>query len=108
MKKYNKIKLKTNEIGYFTYFAELGFNSQINVGSRAKSTDNHLNKEIISKEINLPNMSYFFGGGVEYNIGGNTSLLAGVFFNNGFIDVLTNTRHRAVTNYLNFRLGILF
>ena len=68
--------MKTNEIGYFTYFAELGFNQHINVGSRASSTGSGLSKDLVSKEINLFNMSYFFGGGVEYNIGGQPLWLA--------------------------------
>ncbi len=102
------LKLKTNEIGYFTYFAELGFKQHINVGSRATSTGSSLSKDLVSKEINLFNMSYYFGGGVEYNIGGQTSLLAAIFYNNGFVDVLSHGRHKAVANYLSFRIGILF
>lgn len=102
------LKLKTNEIGYFTYFAELGFSQEINIGSRANSSGNDLNKTNVPKETNLLNMSYFFGGGVEYNVGGNTSLVAGVFFNNGFVDVLSNNHHKAVLNYLSFRAGVLF
>jgi hypothetical protein len=102
------LKLKTNEIGYFTYFAELGFNQLINIGSRATSTDNRLNKDNVKKEINLFNMAYFFGGGIEYNIGGQTSLLAGIFFNNGFVDVLSNNDHKAVLNCFSFRVGVLF
>jgi len=102
------LKLKTNEIGYFTYFAQLGFNQQINIGSRASSTGNGLNKDNVPKETNLLNMSYFFGGGVEYNVGGQTSLLAGIFFNNGFVDVLSNNDHKAVLNYLSIRVGVLF
>jgi hypothetical protein len=102
------LKLKTNEIGYFTYFAELGFTQQINIGSRATSTGNGLNKDNVPRETNLLNMSYFFGGGVEYHIGGQTSLLAGIFFNNGFFDVLSNDNHKAVMNYLTFRVGVLF
>ena len=54
------------------------------------------------------NMSYFFGGGVEYNIGGNTSLTAGIFYDNGFIDVLSNNDHKAVSNFITFRIGVLF
>ena len=102
------LKLKTNEIGYFTYFAQLGFAPQINIGSRATSSGNGLNKDNVPKEINLLNMSYFFGGGVEYNIGGQTSLLAGIFFNNGFVDVLSNNNHKAVQNFLTLKLGVLF
>jgi len=102
------LKLKTNEIGYFTYFAELGFNQHINIGSRATSTGSGLNKDNVAEEINLLGMSYFFGAGIEYNIGGNTSLLAGLLFNNGFVDVLSNNDHKAVLNYLTFRVGVLF
>ncbi len=102
------LKLKTNEIGYFTYYAQLGFNQQINIGSRASSTGNNLNKDNVPKEINLLNMSYYFGAGIEYNIGGQTSLLAGLMFNNGFIDVLSNNKHKAVLNYLTIRVGVLF
>jgi hypothetical protein len=105
------LKLKTNEIGYFTYFAQLGFNQLINIGSRATSTGGgsvKLSKDNVPREINPFNMSYFFGGGIEYKIGGNTSLLAGIYYNNGFIDVLSNNDLKAVLNYLTVRVGVLF
>jgi len=102
------LKLKTNEIGYFTYFAQLGFNQLINIGARASSTGNGLNKDNVPEETNLFNMTYYFGGGLEYNIGGQTSLVAGIIFNNGFIDVLSNNDHKAVSNFLTLRVGVLF
>ena len=102
------IKLKSNEIGYFTYFAQIGFLQQINIGSKARSTGSQLNKDNVPKEINLINLSYFFGGGIEYNIGGHTSLMAGLFFNNGFVDVLSNKHHKADLNFLTLRIGMLF
>ena len=102
------LKLKTNDIGYFTYYAQLGFNTQINIGSRANSTDESLSRDNVSKEVNLLNLSYFFGGGIEYNVGGQTSLTGGLFYNNGFIDVLSNNRYKANINYLTLRLGVIF
>ena len=102
------LKLKSNEIGYFTYYAELGFSPQVNIGSRATSTGGALNKDNVSKEINAFNVSFFFGGGIEYSLGGNTSLLAGLFFNNGFTDVLSADRHKAGLNYVNIRFGVMF
>jgi hypothetical protein len=102
------LKLKSNEIGFLTYFAELGFLPQINIGSRATSTGGALDKDNVSKEINAFNVSFFFGGGVEKNIGGNTFLMGGIFFNNGFGDVLTADAHKAALNFLNIRLGIMF
>lgn len=102
------LKLKSNEIGYFTYYAELGFSPQVNIGSRASSTGGALNKDNVSKEINAFNVSFFFGGGIEYNIGGQTSLIAGIFFNNGFGDILSADAHKAALNFVNIRLGVMF
>jgi hypothetical protein len=102
------LKLKTNEMGYFTYFAQLGLNQLINIGSKGTSSDKKLNKDNVSRETNVFNMAYFFGGGVEYNIGGQTSIFAAIFYNNGFADVLSNNDHKAVLNYLTFRVGVLF
>ena len=102
------LKLKSNEIGYFTYFAELGFTPQVNIGSRASSEGNALNKDNVSKEINALNTAFFFGGGLEYNIGGQTSLVGGIFFNNGFIDILSANEDKAQVNYVNVRFGVMF
>jgi len=102
------LKLKSNEIGYITYYAQLGFTPQFNIGSRATSTDDLLNKDNVSQEINLFNLSYFFGGGIEYNIGGQTSLITGIFFNNGFLDVFSSSKHKAVLNYFTLRIGMMF
>jgi hypothetical protein len=102
------LKLKSNEIGLITYFAQIGFLPQINIGSRAKASGGGLDKDNVPEEINIVNLSYFFGGGIEYNIGGQTSLTAGLFFNNGFIDVFSSNDYKAGLNSLTLRLGILF
>lgn len=102
------LKMKTNQIGFLTYFAQLGFYPQINIGSRAKSTDHQLQKDNVSAEINAVTLSYGFGGGIEYNIGGQTAIELGLFFNNGFADVLSKEKHRASLNFLTLRVGIMF
>jgi hypothetical protein len=102
------LKLKSNQIGYFTYFAELGFTPQVNIGSRASSEGNAIHKDNVSKEINAFNVSFFFGGGIEYNIGGQTSLVGGIFFNNGFADILSNNGDKGQLNFVNIRFGVMF
>lgn len=102
------LKLKTNEIGYFTYYAQLGLKQWFNMAARASSDGKELTKDDVSKEINLYGLSYFFGGGVEYNIGGATSLTAGIFFDGGFTDILSGNDHKAFINYLSLRVGIFF
>ena len=102
------LKLKTNEMGFFTYFAKLGLNHHINIGSKASSSGSELSKDNVSEEINLFNLSYFFGGGLEYNLGGQTSLSFGLFYNHGFTDVLSNDDHKANLNCLVFHVGMFF
>ncbi len=55
-------------------------------------------------------------GGIEYSLGGSTSLIVGATFNNGFSDVLKGknnyvnktTAHKATNNFIALNLGILF
>ncbi len=102
------LKFKTNQIGYFTFFAQLGFTSQINIKAKADASDNQIDNENISKELNLFNLSYFFGGGLEYSLGGNTALTAGIIFDNGFIDILSSKNVKETLSFLSVRLGIMF
>ena len=102
------LKMKTNEIGYMTYFAQLGFKPQFNTGSRAKSTGKILNKDFVGREINLMNLSYFIGAGMEYGIGGQTAVTAGIFFQKGFMDVLSDNHYKANLNFLTIQLGVMF
>jgi hypothetical protein len=62
----------------------------------------------ISDNINTFNMGMVIGGGLEYNLSGNTSLLAGVTFSNGLLDVLDDSALKARSNFLGLTLGILF
>lgn len=102
------LKLRSNQIGYITYFARIGVDVQINVKATADATNRQLEKDNVNKEIGLLNFSYFLGGGIEYSLGGTTALEAGLFFNNGFMDVLNNKSYKAAINYLSLRLGIMF
>ncbi|MBN1158808.1 MAG: PorT family protein [Bacteroidales bacterium] len=102
------LKMKTNEIGYFTYFAQFGFLPQFNTGSKANSVGKRLEKDFVGKEINLIKLSYFIGAGIEYSLGGHSSLLFGLFWDNGFTDVLSNNDYKAVNNYIKVRAGVMF
>jgi hypothetical protein len=95
------LKLKTNEIGYLTYYLQAGLAPAINIRSRAdikfntQTTTLATNSTVISNvesddediqdEINNINLSMIIGGGIEYTLSGSTVLLVGVQFNNGFL-----------------------
>ena len=104
------LKLRTNEIGYFTYFGQFGINAAFNYRAKSEAlyTYQETRKSFPSSyldtrkdakgDINFINMNLVIGGGIEYNISGNTSLMLGVTFNNGFINQLDLKQHELDNN----------
>lgn len=112
------LKLKTNEIGYLTYYLQIGVSPGVNIRSKADvKTSTQYNGATtsasedgidIKKDINSFNLSMIIGGGVEYTLSGSTTLLLGVQFNNGFMDIADGDDLKANSNYLALTVGILF
>lgn len=116
------IKLKTNEIGYLTYYLQAGLAPGINIRARSNTSTSYqslvtgnptpnpteVNDEDIKKDINNINLSMIIGGGIEYTLSGTTVLLAGIEFNNGFLDVFDGDKIKGNSNFLALKLGILF
>lgn len=90
------MKMKTNEIGYMTYFAQFGLGAGVNIGAKADNQFSEpgaaetieVEKEI-EDQIGLFRASLIIGLGAEYNISGNTNAFFGVSFNNGFTNIFT-------------------
>ena len=115
------LKLKTNEIGSVTYYVQVGVAPGINIRARKNyasttqttvlgtpyTTTAEENKLDAQNEINSLNLSMIIGGGVEYTLSGQTVLVGGIQFNNGFLDVFDDTP-KVNSNYLALTLGILF
>ncbi|RLD56546.1 MAG: PorT family protein [Bacteroidetes bacterium] len=105
------VKLKTNQIGYFTYYGQFGLTPKILIGAKADVSSYSINEVNIIDEINFFNLSYNVGGGIEYSLGGNTAITVGVIYTNGFIDVTkneNNAKDKTVVNSVTCKLGIMF
>jgi hypothetical protein len=102
------LKLKSNQIGYNTFFAHLGVNAHMNVRAFAKAESVNIQDEDIKDELKFFMMSYFIGGGIEYSLGGNTALMAGLYFNNGFLDARKTDNYSIHIGSVALRLGIKF
>lgn len=79
------IKLKTNQIGYITYFGKFGLSNAILVGAKSEAgeeTNQEFHKDMIPVRAGL-----LVGIGAEYNISGKTNILVGLDFNSGFTGV---------------------
>lgn len=102
------LKLKTNPIGYFSYYALIGFTNQFRVKAKASSSDGSLNNDVIKKEISAYNLGYHFGIGVEYGLSEDTALTMSLVFQNGFIDITKNEAVKVNSRVLALRVGVIF
>jgi hypothetical protein len=105
------LKFRTTEIGYITYFAQLGLNPMINIKANANIESYGLTSVNVKKEINLFYIAYHISAGLEYRIVGNTAIMAGLTYMNGFSDVTDNsgsTTEKSVIHNFELRLGVFF
>jgi hypothetical protein len=106
------LKLQTNQIGYITFFSDLGLDPKVVIGGKADIPSNKISGENATKELRMFNLSYHVTGGIEYSIGGTTALVLGLNFDNNFLDVTKDNGKQlkdVVTHkILGFRIGIIF
>lgn len=130
------LKMKTPEVGGFTYFGMFGVNLSIRGKVKANdkgtlvsykdstvkvTTDYEIPDLIVTKDMNLFRAGLNVGAGAEYRIAGTTSLFASLNFQNGFTNVLKKesetmrslTKNQqfiqnAKTNFFQINIGILF
>ncbi|MGK0285288.1 MAG: hypothetical protein ACI9GM_000321 [Salibacteraceae bacterium] len=98
------IRLKTNEIGYNTFYgefgSELGFNinakkeytTTYSAGSTGELTDD------VSSEVNLFRSSLVFGLGVQRHISGNAFYRIGLTYHNGLINIFDRKAYLVDSN----------
>ena len=131
------LKLRTNEIGYMTYYGNFGLRSGIKFKSNSDFTYVDIKGAPKVEGVNTASDVFFIntwlviGGGAEYNVSGNTNISFGITYNNGFINTLdvktnlldasgnasldssgnplfTNKKVSANVNYLSLEIGVYF
>ena len=104
------LKFRTVEIGNLTYFADLGFDPMINIKARASfnASGGRYNDTGVSEEVNTFYLAYHLSAGVEYHLVGNTMLMGGLSFMNGFTNVIPDGQAKTVLNCFELRLGVFF
>lgn len=120
------LKLKTNEIGYMTYYGQIGFGAAFNISAKSDFDQydplsgkiTRITDEDIMDNTQLFKASLILGLGMEFNFSGNTSALVGVTYNNGFTNINKDTEItdaqgnktelKAKQSYLELTLGVFF
>ncbi len=106
------IKLKTNEIGYFTYFADLGLDPKAVIRGRVDIPSIDIKGEKAMTEINRFNLGYHINAGIDFSIERTISLIFGLGFENNFLDVTRDTgvqkNDKTSQKFMKFIFGINF
>jgi hypothetical protein len=106
------LKLQTNQIGYITFFSNIGLDPKIVTGGKADIPSLNISKENAAEELRLFNLSYHITAGIEYSLGGTTALVVGLNFDNNFLDITKDNGDQPVDKVthklLSFRLGVNF
>lgn len=118
------LKLRTREFGYLRYFAEiplfsLGFRLQAR-GDVLGTASLDRERENIVEDVNLFNLTWGLGGGVQYSLSESMALVAGLIYRQGFTDItdndavkisgmeMTNEDSKAIIKSITLRIGLLF
>ena len=110
------MKMKTNEIGYFTFFGKFGLSPAFRLQATAaeqklidengsQSTESEIANSSQSKFMN---MTVNFGLGAMYHLGGDTYLNGGLTFHNGVIKANDDDTYGVKPAYISLDLGVLF
>ncbi len=106
------LKFKSNQIGYITFFSDIGIDPRIVIGGKADIPSLGIKGEDAMNELKPFNLSYHVMVGIEYSLGGPTAMVFGLGFDNLFLDVtkdINNQPSDKVTHkILKFRIGINF
>lgn len=123
------LKLRTKEIGYITYWAQVGVGLGVNIRSKSDETidykkleyqdstdnttrwldatsvtDQSIEDEDIADDISIFRAGLIVAGGIEYNLAGDASIVAGVCFNNAFTNILKGQGVASTNNEPEFNL----
>ncbi len=120
------IRMRTKEIGYLRYYAEFGFGfgylfrSKADVSFADQSLSNvNINNpdpedkfEILpsrySDKVNSLRVSMIVGAGIQYNLFGNSLLVAGLRYDNGLNSFTYDDRWNSTLNFISLTAGVLF
>lgn len=120
------LKMRTNEIGYLRYYAEFGFSSgflvrskadvsmdkfaltNVNINDPDKEDQFDIHPDMYSDRVSGYRGALIVGVGIQYNIFGNSMLIAGLRYDNGFTSFTSDERWKTSLSNVALNIGVLF
>ena len=81
------IRLQTNQVGYLTYYTDLGFDLRVLIKSTIDLPAMDIDHENAKDEVYGMNAGWHIGGGLEYELGIDLSLIVGLSYAQDFFDI---------------------
>jgi len=104
------IKLKTVKANDTRWYGQFGLSNSINISAKQDATSNGVkiaDGTKISDQTRFYRAGLIIGGGGEFDISGNASIMAGLTFNNGFTNIVSDGR-TVKNHYLALNFGVFF
>jgi len=114
------LKMRTEEFGYVRYFAEMPI-FHLNILTRARGDidgpEDRAENENISRDATFFNLTWGFGGGFEYSLSPNSSIVTGLYYHQSFVDITDDSgqknngrdeNSKGSFGLIQLRVGILF
>ncbi|HCC71891.1 MAG TPA: hypothetical protein DEQ09_12185 [Bacteroidales bacterium] len=106
------VKLKTNQIGYMTFFANAAMSPKVLISGKGDIPSQNIENESITEELKIFNLGYNITLGAEYSLGGSTSIAFGVAYEDNFLDVTKDNNgqpsDKISNRIIRFRIGLNF
>ncbi len=108
------VRLETNPVGYFIYFTDMGFDLRMLLKSTIDLPTLGVTRENARKEVYGMNAGWHVGGGVEYRLPIDASLVGGLFYSQDFFDLTKDLKNvnqppdRSGLRMVRIRLGLKF
>jgi len=106
------IKFIMPEIGYSTWFAEVGLDPMFNNRAFINATDNNIENESFQQGVGKFNLAWHTGLGLNHSLGGSLSLQFALVYKNTFLDVTREIDIRKADNtrinQVGLRIGLVF
>ncbi|MCL2073515.1 MAG: PorT family protein [Marinilabiliaceae bacterium] len=98
------LRLRSDDLRRINIYGRFGLSPQIKI--QALGSDG----SSISDEVNLFELGYHLGGGIEYSLGRKNGIILGLIFNNGFTDITKNNgfNDKTILNCLALEFGFIF
>ncbi|WP_316808492.1 porin family protein [Pedobacter agri] len=105
------IKLKTIKAEGKRWYGQFGLSNSFNISAKQDAKNGNAT---VADNLKISDYTKFYragliiGGGGEFDISGNASILAGLTYNNGFTNITTDKSRDVRNHYLALNFGIFF